>query len=345
MLQQIRLAPGYVYDIILIFMMKVSPEEEWLARIVSQKKMKELDSTYQKILKAVPEIDPALRVFSFVEEAVQGKSKRTMHVLWECWKELWCKNQKNFNLSIFVKEISNSQYLVEKLWGEYFGGRSSRATETIAEEVEKLNLSVDMKFHLLCYLLQPEEYGQRLIEAIELIDQRYRTIYRQKQASLMECMERMDQKALNQKIAAALKEREGKKVTDVSVEYLSFSAMNPYSLYYDEERKLLLIGDEWDQNQEGKILSDENVQQMCDVLGSKIKRNILQMIAQKGQMDTLQLSRELKIKENVGGRYLRELFLTGLLKREKAGKNYVYRIHEMQLKQYLYQLWNTFGQG
>ncbi len=88
MLQQIRLAPGYVYDIILIFMMKVSPEEEWLARIVSQKKMKELDSTYQKILKAVPEIDPALRVFSFVEEAVQGKSKRTMHVLWECWKEL-----------------------------------------------------------------------------------------------------------------------------------------------------------------------------------------------------------------------------------------------------------------
>ena len=202
-----------------------------------------------------------------------------------------------------------------------------------------------MKFHLLCYLLQPEEYGQRLIEAIELIDQRYRTIYRQKQASLMECMERMDQKALNQKIAAALKEREGKKVTDVSVEYLSFYAMNPYSLYYDEERKLLLIGDEWDQNQEGKILSDENVQQMCDVLGSKIKRNILQMIAQKGQMDTLQLSRELKIKENVGGRYLRELFLTGLLKREKAGENYVYRIHEMQLKQYLYQLWHTFGQG
>ncbi|MCI8632241.1 MAG: helix-turn-helix transcriptional regulator [Lachnospiraceae bacterium] len=345
MLQQIRLAPGYVYDIILLFMMKVSPEEEWIARIIPQKKMKELYPMYQEILKKIPEIDPALRVFSLVEETVQGKSKRTMHVLWECWKELWRKNQKNFNLSIFVKEVSNSKYLVEKLWGEYFSGRSSKATETIAEEVEKLNLSVDMKFHLLCYLLQPEEYGQRLIEAIELIDQRYRWIYRQKQAALMECMERMDQKGLNQKVAAALEEREGRRVVDVSAEYLSFSAMNPYSLYYGEEKKLLLIGDEWDQNQDGKVLSSQNVQQICDVLGSKIKRNILQMIAQKGKMDSLQLSKELRLKENVSGRYLRELFLTGLLKREKAGKSYVYRIHEAQLKQYLYQLWNTFGQS
>ena len=59
----------------------------------------------------------------------------------------------------------------------------------------------------------------------------------------MECMERMDQKGLNQKVAAALEECEGRRVVDVSAEYLSFSAMNPYSLYYVEEKNLLLIGD------------------------------------------------------------------------------------------------------
>lgn len=343
MLQQIKLAPGYVYDVILLFMMKTTPEEEWFARIIPQKEMKELYPMYQGILKKIPEIDPALRVFSYLEEKVQGKTKRTMHVLWQCWKELWGKNQKSFNLSIFVKEIANNDYLSRHLWREYFESEYPANTEIVAEEVEKLNLSVDTKFHLLCYLLQPEEYGQRLIEAIEMIDQRYRRIYKQKQAALMECMERMDQKSLNQKIALSLREIDGKRNGEISVEYLSFSALHPYSLYYDEAKGLLLIGDKWDQTQDGKILSDENVQQICDVLGSKIKRTILQFVAQKGQIDAAQLSKEMKMKDNVSGRYLRELFAAGLLKREKEGKGYIYKVHEAQLKQYLYQLWNVFG--
>lgn len=335
MVLNLRKEPGVLFDLIFVFSAKLNPEENWMYDLVLGAKDKESMRLIRRQLMKAPKIPQELQIFAHFKENTKESflnMLRNQHIL--------KRDMEKGSIARYREQLS-AKNLHHAVWKFYFACDFPESERQRGEIIDKAFYKWELRYLMFSYFSRPEEYQKKMLKAWDEVQAYYDLIYQKRAADVMACLQLLEEKDLKLIIA---KLTQGPLAFEkVKWAWVSVSIFNPHMVWVDGKEGTLLLGWKYErENLESLNVSDENVLEFFEVMGSRQRRKILLFLARRGWVSTKEIVEELGIQEGPTVRHLLQIRKIKLLTTKRQGREKVYRLDKEQFEKYLEQAGEFF---
>lgn len=344
-------APGLLYDVISMLIMKLNPKNKWISTVVNPSHENGDLTHYNYWMNQFTDPDHRLLLF------VYRPDNKTLTFLSLFFKDLLKKHNFQLDLHTFLAELDNIDYIFEKICFFYLGEETPASTlpVEIAEKIyDRNDLSNDIKFFLLNFSVNKKPYITCLKEHIINYYNEFSKIYSLRANDLLVLHENFSIPNLTQMVSLYLNTNNNdndaikQKFSSLQTLHLSFCLFMKNGIWLT-----LLNDDNWwcilGQNYLETLLIDTQFkitpESIGNAIGDKHRERIVGIILEHGEQSSGQIAKKLGLALNTVTYHLDIMKKANLLCSRTQGKSSFYWINSKTCEEAsrMFKIWSEGG--
>ena len=313
---------GFLYDVCNVIICKTAKRETWIDLFVRNGSESGDLQSIEQILARIDDVDPSLVLFGH-------RDRKKGSLIGDIFVEFVEDEAKQWEVEDFVQYLMNIERSKEFISKYYLGCYAG--DETLKMIASAQDIKAEIKSLLYEFFLFPNEYMEKVADAIRNVADKLQKFYSENLDKLLECQEKFDFKLMDKENGPFAKKRrwnQGMKNC-----FVSFALASKYALLRGRngEDGWVILGYEYRKSFNETVEKQVDVAAFGNAFGDKLRVKIVEEIVNNGEMTLADLSKKLGVVNTIAIYHLDILKKENLLLHRYSGRKVLYCLNTSQI--------------